>query len=154
MAVNEREATCGTSCQDLGGIVPLGRRAKMVDMTHFHPGLPVWRTPVTALLPGAWGAPPFCASSEPYGLSPRGQPEWDGVAPGGAISSDGLRPSPGCCSQLAARSTYNARRRPLVIFGSLVGRSVGPPRPRVEVSFRGALFGVYYEGLNYRKYET
>ena len=30
-----------------------------------------------ALLPGAWGDTPFCASSEPYGLSPRGQPEWD-----------------------------------------------------------------------------
>ena len=44
------------------------------------------------------GGTPFSASSEPqvYGnLSGI-------VAPGGAISSDGLRPSLGCCAQLAA----------------------------------------------------
>ena len=37
VAVREREATCGTSCQDLGGTVPPGRRAKIVDMTLYHP---------------------------------------------------------------------------------------------------------------------
>ena len=29
MAVNEREATCGTSCKDLGGIVPPEAKLKM-----------------------------------------------------------------------------------------------------------------------------
>ena len=32
---------------------------------------------MTALAGRAWGDTPFSASSEPYGLSPRGQPEWD-----------------------------------------------------------------------------
>ena len=77
MAENEREATCGTSCKDLGGIVPPEAKLKKINMTLFHPGLPVWRTPATALNGGLGGTPPSVASSKPYGLSPRGQPEWD-----------------------------------------------------------------------------
>ena len=51
-------------------------------------------------------------------------------------------------------NTYNARRRPLVIFGSLLGRSVGPPSPRVVESFLKCRFGVFFQELHYRKFET
>ena len=57
MAVNEREATCGTSCKYLGGIVPPEAEITIIDMTLFHPGLPVWRTLVTALEGGLGGHP-------------------------------------------------------------------------------------------------
>ena len=84
---------------------------------------------------GIGGAPPSARLLNHTASPHRGQPEWDRRRACWGYLKRWLETATWVLLADGCRSTYNVRRRPLVIFGPLVGRSVGPPRPGVVVSF-------------------